>query len=108
MSQEEIDALLKNITSDELDADIQALRGDDKIEVHTVNTANERLQFAQENGMSAEEIRYRIWYLHTAAHSLWLKHHGYKRQEWRDKVKQHFILHPEHYQLLIQKLKGRI
>jgi len=105
MSQDEIDALMKNITSGELDdAGINALTGDDKNEVHRVNTAVDRLYFAYENGLPAKEIKYRQWFLHNEAHRLWLKHHGYNsRQEWQEKVIKHFILHPEHYQLLMLK-----
>lgn len=107
MSQDEIDALMKNITTGELDdVGINALTGDDKNEVHRVNTAVDRLYFAYENGLPAKEIKYRQWFLHNEAHSLWLKHHGYTRQEWQDKIKKHFIFHPEHYQLLLQR-KGR-
>lgn len=104
MSQDEIDALMKNITSGELDdSGITALTGDDKNETHRVAMAVERLYFAYENGYPDQEIRYRQWFLHNEAHRLWLKHHGYTKQEWRDKVRKHFILHPEHYQLLLER-----
>ena len=101
MSQDEIDSLMKDITSGELDINTQALGGNDKNEAHRIRTALERLQFAQESGMNAEEVRYRSWYLKNAAHALWLKHRGLTRQEWQDKVHKHFMLHPGHYQLLV-------
>ena len=101
MSQDEIDSLMKDITSGRLEVDLQASGGGDKNEAHRVKTALARLQFAQESGMSAEEVRYRSWYLKDAAHALWLKHHGLTRKEWQDKVHNHFMLHPEHYQLLV-------
>jgi len=108
MSQDEIDSLLKNINSGELDIDSSVLSGgEDRFAYSRITTAMDRLQFAQENGMNSIEIRYRRWYLHDAAYSLWLKHHGYTRQEWQEKVRQHFILHPEHYQLFLQKKTGR-
>ena len=103
MSQDEIDALLHNISSGEVNINVQALGSDDINEASRVRTAMERLQFAQENGMSAEEIRYRSWYLKDAAHALWLKHHRLTRQEWQDKVQKYFMLHPEYYQLLLLK-----
>jgi len=104
MSQDEIDSLLKDITKGEVDvAGIKASTSEFNIEIHRVNTAVERLYFAYENGMPAEEIKYRQWFLHNEAHTLWLKRHRYTRQEWQEKVIKHFILHPKHYQLLMLK-----
>ena len=103
MSQDEIDALLKDVKSGDIDINARAPSLDDKNEANGVKTALERLQFAQENGMNAEEINFRSCQLKTAVHTLWLKRHGYTRREWQSKVREHFMLHPEHYQFLLWK-----
>ena len=108
MTQEEVDSLLEKLKSgEEVEVNTQSLGGSiSKNEARRVKTALERLQFAQENGMNMEEIRYRSWYLKDAAQDLWLKRHGLTRKEWREKVWGHFKLHPEHYQLLLLKRSG--
>ena len=105
MSQDEIDTLMKGITSGEVDVNTQALGGNDKNEAHNVATAMERLYFAQENGMDAEEISFRSQQLKDAAHALWLRRHGLTRKEWQEKVRKHFVMHPEHHQLLLLRKK---
>ena len=104
MSQDEIDELLKDVkTGGIVDINTRTSSCVDKNEANAVKTALERLQFAQENGMCAQEIRIRAWQLKYATHALWLVRHGYTRREWRDKVRKYFAQNPGLYRFFCYK-----
>jgi len=115
LSQDEIDKLLQSITSgeaSELADSVDGLKGDPtkwQTECKEIEFRRRRLLEAYNFGDS-QEVAVASMYLHNACHTLWLKEHGYTRQEWRNKVIKHFQLHPDHYYFYLLKsgqLKGR-
>jgi len=107
LSQDEIDKLLQSITSGEASEfgdSVKELAGDSKyqVECREIEFRRRRLIEAYNFGDS-QEVAVASLYLHNACHTLWLKEHGYTRQDWRNKVIKHFQLHPDHYYLYLQK-----
>jgi len=105
MSQEEIDRLLADMSLGEVAELGESVKGDPtkyQTECREIEFRRRRLIEAYNLGDS-QEVAVASLYLHNACHTLWLKEHGYTRQEWRNKVIQHFKLHPEHYWLYLLK-----
>jgi hypothetical protein len=86
MSQDEIDSLMKNILSGEIDDPAALLSVNDeaggRIKYHAVTAALSRYEFALENHKSFAEIREARKYLHHAAFQLWLFKHGLTKIEY--------------------------
>jgi hypothetical protein len=83
MSQEEIDSLLQNISSGNIDSDFDEktlLRDNDKLRklIKDAESARERYIFALVSGKRAYEVACAAKYLKQAGHRIWLETKGFK------------------------------
>jgi hypothetical protein len=98
LTQDQIDILLKGITSGEAEVDESVLMHDSTALAKLrkdVDSAKNRYIFRLEGGGRIGEIAYARRYLKQAAHRFWLKSHGfYDRNDFKQWLKRNIVWDP--------------